>query len=457
MAYSSAMSLSRPLRRTLGIFETTGISIAMMAPTAAMALNGALAASFAGPAVPLAFVLAFATIGAVAFAFVTFARVYASAASVGEFNARGFGPFAGRLSAWALLLVYVLFTAGSAAECGAFAAAAFAYGARSVAWLPIALVTLAFAGYLGTRPARTSSRAMLAVEGLSLVGIVALALTIVARGGASGNTLAPFVAHREALGGLGLATVFALLSFAGFEGAAVLGEESLAPMVTIPRALGASVAASGVLYIFVAYAQTIGFGIDPPGVARYAASAAPLGDLALRFGGRSAAIAISAGAAISAFAATLASATGSARLLFGLASDAYLPAGFARIGPRSGTPSFAFGVTLALGAAIVCACAAAQLAGTAVFGACGTIAVLALVPIYGTVQLAALRLFGRRWTPLERAVPIAALLSLAATFVANVVPIPAGVAAWYPAAVVAWVGFGALVLRKRRAFERRPA
>ena len=71
----------------------------MMAPTAAMALNGALAASYAGPAVPLAFILAFATIACVAFAFVTFARVYASPASVGEFNARGLGPFAGRRSA----------------------------------------------------------------------------------------------------------------------------------------------------------------------------------------------------------------------------------------------------------------------------------------------------------------------------------------------------------------------
>ncbi|HMC48334.1 MAG TPA: hypothetical protein VKJ77_23655, partial [Caballeronia sp.] len=80
------------LRPTLGILETAGISVAMMAPTAAMALNGALAASAGGTAVPLAFVLGFITILLVAFAFVTFARVYATPASVGEFNARGIGP-----------------------------------------------------------------------------------------------------------------------------------------------------------------------------------------------------------------------------------------------------------------------------------------------------------------------------------------------------------------------------
>lgn len=437
------------LRRALGIFETTGISIAMMAPTAAMALNGALAAQYAGAAVPLAFVLAFVTIGAVAFAFVAFARTYASAASVGEFNARGLGAFAGRLSAWTLLFVYGLFTIGSAAECGAFAAAAFGYAGRSVAWLPIAILALALAAYLGTRPARTSSRAMLAVEGLSVAGILALSLAIVARGGAGGNSLRPFTISSNALGGLGLATVFSLLSFAGFEGAAVLGEESLEPKRTIPRALVASVVTAGALYIFVAYAQTIGFGIDPHGTATYAASAAPLGDLALRFGGGGAAIAISIGAAISGFAATLGSAIAAARLLYGLAADARLPRVFARIDQRSGTPVAAFACVLAIAALAVVAFARGGTSGTGVFGACGTVAVLALVPIYGSVQVAALRLFARDWTFAQRTIPIVAILSLLATFVANVVPIPTGIAAWYPAFALAWIALGALVVRAR--------
>jgi amino acid transporter len=161
------------LRRALGLFETAGVSVAMMAPTAAMALNGALAASYAHATVPFAFVLAFAMIGCIAFAFVTFARVYASPASVGEFNARGLGPFAGRLSGWALLLVYVLFTAGSAAEFGAFAAAAFAHGRIAIWWVPLALGCLTVTAYVGTRPARTSSRAMLVVEGVSVAAVVA--------------------------------------------------------------------------------------------------------------------------------------------------------------------------------------------------------------------------------------------------------------------------------------------
>jgi amino acid transporter len=434
------------LRRALGVAETAGISVAMMAPTAAMALNGALAASYAGRAVPLAFVLAFATIACVAFAFVTFARVYASPASVGEFNARGLGPFAGRLSAWALLLVYILFTAGSAAEFGAFAAAAFAYGKIAVAWPLLALGCLLLTAYLGTRPMRVSSRAMLAVEGVSVAAIVALSIAILLRGGAGGVSLAPFTVSATALGGLGLATVFALLSFAGFEGAAVLGAESLTPTRTIPRALILSVGIAGVLYVFVAYAQSIGFGLDARGVKAFADSASPLGDLAARYANVPVAALVMGGATISAFAATLASATGAARLAFVFASDARLPKRWARIDGASGTPAFAYLAVLAIGAVLVVAFTIGRASGTDTFAACGTVAVLALVLIYGSVQVAALRLFGPKWNVAQRLIPLVAIGSLAVTFIANVIPVPAGIAASYPYLVLAWLALGAFVL-----------
>jgi amino acid transporter len=437
------------LRRALGLFETAGVSVAMMAPTAAMALNGALAASYARAAVPLAFVLAFATIGCVAFAFVTFARVYASPASVGTFNARGLGPFAGRLSGWALLLVYVLFAAGSAAEFGAFAAAACAYAGASIGWVPLALACLAVTAYVGTRPARTSSRAMLVVEGISVAAVVALCITIVARGGAHGNTLAPFSPSGGSLGGLGLATVFALLSFAGFEGAAVLGAESLEPTRTIPRALVASVALAGVLYVFVAYAQTIGFGIDAAGSAAFAASASPLGDLASRYANAAAAALVMGGAAISALAATLAAATGASRLVFSMANDAVLPERLGRVDATSGTPMAAYLTVIAISAVIVTGFALARASGTDAFAACGTIGVLALILIYGSVQVAALRLFAARWNLAQRFVPAIALVSLAATFTANVVPSAGGAPALYSVLVAAWLVLGAWIVRPR--------
>ena len=437
--------MSEPvLRRALGVFETAGVSVAMMAPTAAMALNGALAATYAGPAVPLAFVLAFAIVGCVAFAFVKFARVYASPASVGEFNARGISPLAGRLSGWTLIFAYVLFTGGSAAEFGAFATSAFALA--SWAWIPLALACLAVCAYVGTRPARTSSRTMLIIEGISVAAIVVLSFVILARGGAHGVSLAAFVPNTHAFAGLGLATVFSLLSFAGFEGAAVLGAESIDPKRTIPRALIGSVVLAGILYVFIAFAQSIGLGLDPKGVAAFAASASPLGDLATRYANPTVATFVMAGAAISAFAATLGSATAAARLLYAFATDGRFHERLGRIDDASGTPTFAYLVVIAIGTVVAIGFAAARTSGTDTFAACGTMATLALILIYAAVQIAALRLFAT-WNLWQRVIPIVAFLALVATFIANIYPIPAGAPALFPYVVLAWIAIGLFAVR----------
>lgn len=89
------------LRPQLSMIEAAALSIAIMAPTAAMALNGSLAASIAGTAVALSFAIAFVTIGLVAYAFIEFAKQYATAGSVYSFNSRAMGPRAGFLSGWA--------------------------------------------------------------------------------------------------------------------------------------------------------------------------------------------------------------------------------------------------------------------------------------------------------------------------------------------------------------------
>jgi amino acid transporter len=58
------------LRRELRVWEAFAISVGIMAPTAAMALNGVLPASIVGRAVPLAFLLASVAIALVSYAFI---------------------------------------------------------------------------------------------------------------------------------------------------------------------------------------------------------------------------------------------------------------------------------------------------------------------------------------------------------------------------------------------------
>src|SRR6266851_270982 len=91
------------LRRELSFIEAIALSIGIMAPTAAMALNGSLAAGITGSAVPLAFLLAAVAVGLASFSFIQFSRYFAHSGSVYGFNGVALGPRAGFFSGWAYL------------------------------------------------------------------------------------------------------------------------------------------------------------------------------------------------------------------------------------------------------------------------------------------------------------------------------------------------------------------
>ena len=97
------------------------------------------------------------------------------------------------------------------------------------------------------------------------------------------------------------AAVFGFLSFAGFEGAASLGEETDNPRREIPRAIRNAVIGSGIFYILCILVQTWGFGANAAGAKAFSSSAAPLGDLAHSYVGSSMEDLINFGATISAF------------------------------------------------------------------------------------------------------------------------------------------------------------
>src|SRR5438270_8662191 len=91
------------LRRELRFWETIALSIAIMAPTAAMALNGVAPAGLVGRAVPLAFIFAAVGVLFVAYAFIRLSRYFTHAGSVYALSGVTLGPQAGFFAGWALL------------------------------------------------------------------------------------------------------------------------------------------------------------------------------------------------------------------------------------------------------------------------------------------------------------------------------------------------------------------
>src|SRR3954465_9796710 len=162
------------LRRELRFWEAIALSIAIMAPTAAMALNGTLPAQLIGRAVPLAFI--FATVGVlfVSYAFIRLTGHFSHAGSVYAFSGATLGPRAGFFSGWALLGTYLAFTAASTAEAGLFGVAFFQGSGiwDGAEWLVIALVAGGLIALIAYGDIRVATRSLLGLEGISVLLIV---------------------------------------------------------------------------------------------------------------------------------------------------------------------------------------------------------------------------------------------------------------------------------------------
>ena len=326
------------LKRTTGSLEAFSLSLAIIAPTVGMSFTTPLVARAAGRALPLTFLVGGSAMLLVALSFVAFSRRITKAGSVTAFVGSVFGRRWGFLAGWTLLLTYCTYAAGSMAQVGIFAAAGLRHaGVRGVSlWPVIAITSGATAFVLAGRPLVGLARLLLVLEAMALFAIGALAYVILSR---STFSFAPFRPD-PALGwsGVGQGTVFALLSFAGFEGATTLAEEVRRPSRTIPLAMIGAVVVATVLFVVVGYAQVLGFGLDRVGA--LAASDAPLDTLSTQFlfGGFGASLDFAA--AVSALACAIGSITAAARLLYALGGSGSGER-LGNVDPRRGVPSFA--------------------------------------------------------------------------------------------------------------------
>jgi len=434
------------LRPQLGVIEAMALSVGIMAPTAAMALNGSLAASITGTAVALAFLGAVITILLTSFSFIEFSRHFAHAGSVYIFNGVSFGARMGFLSAWGLLLTYTAFTVASTAEVGLFFQTFLGLIGVNVHWLIPALVAAALIWFLAHREVRFSTRTTLVVEALSVLLILVLAVVILGRGGAHGLSTVPFQIPKVGFSAVALASVFGFLSFAGFEGAATLGEETGNPKRAIPRAILAAVLFTGTFYLVISYTQAVGFGTDDKGVAAFAGSTSPLVDLAKTYLGNTMAVAISLGATVSAFASALGTGLAASRLLFALGRDGFGPAALGKVHPTHASPYVAVATVMSL--AIVFDIILVEQTGAAVFAYAGTVGVLSLLLVYLATQVGAIKLFRSvgRWRGAQPLIPLIAIGLLGYALYANVYPIPPSPYNYFPYGVLAWLLAGIVII-----------
>jgi amino acid transporter len=358
----------------LKLVDAAAFSVGLVGPVGAIGLLGTGAALIIGRAVTLSFVFASIGVALVAYCFIRLSQHISHTGSVYALVGVTLGPRAGFFAGWALMGGYIAIGCGSTIEIGLFGAQ-FLHGTGILTtsqWWWIALVGFAGIGALAFTEIRVITRALLTSEVIGAILVTILSIVILLKlifgHGPSGQTFTlNFLAlpQGSGVGTVAKAAVYGFLAFAGFEGAAALGEETSSPKTEIPRAIKVAVLVVGAFYLLTAASQSLGYGANAAGAKAFA-DGLPFTDLGGGYIGSWYADILNLMATISLFAISLGVASGAARIMYAQARDATgKRTGLAGLS-KHGAPAAALVVVLAV---IVIDLIAQQLAGTTVVNA----------------------------------------------------------------------------------------
>ena len=439
------------LFKGVGTWGAIAVAIAGMAPTMAMNLNPQEPAEHVGRVVPLVFLLSTLVVLLVSWCFARLSNEHPNAGSAYGFVAAILGPRAGLVAGWTLLGTYLCFVIVGLAGVGLFGANLLQRLDlwRDASSLGLTVLAAMVVAPLSIVPAQRAGLVLIILEGVAVVAMVLMAcavLLLVAQGhGPQGDP--PLLDLFIPTAGVGASAIalglsFGLLSFAGFEQVATLGEEVKKSRFTIPRVLIGTVLGAGIVFTLVTAAETLGFGTDRAGVARLTTSTSLLADLSARYFGGWSGDLFDALAICSALGGALASIVAASRILFALGRDLLPSSPVARISPASGTPRNA---AIRVLVAAILGYGALRLvfraSGSDAFFWGSTLGALALLVAYLLVVLSAagalMRPSGRgmRWLLL---IPALAAVAIAYTFWVNVYPPQPGAYRVIPWIVLVW-------------------
>jgi amino acid transporter len=323
---------------SLSTRDVIAISVTILAPGMAMLLNVPGVAVIAGTSTPLAFLLGGVACLALAVVVIGFTRRMAAAGYAYTYVSRSLGPTAGFLAGWMYTFGLICFVPMTMAAVAYLASDLLGLGQRW--WFPLFLVGMAVLVALSVVRISVTSKLQLAVAAATIIVILVVDVAVTAKGGAHGNTLAPFTfAHTEkgGLSGVFYGIILGITSYIGFESAADFGEETANPRRSIPVAVITAVGIATVFYLLTTYALSIGFGVDNG--AALGSDPFALKTIAARFVGAPLGSLVEIGALLSAFFVCVGCATAATRTLFAMGREGALPPWLGRTHSRFRTPA----------------------------------------------------------------------------------------------------------------------
>lgn len=385
-------------KNILSMPNCIALSAAVMAPVIAVILNAPAAAPNAGAALPLSFLVGFVAALLTANTVIQFSRRLPSSGLFYNFVSHGLGGGAGFFTGWLYFAAFIMFAVGLFTANGAFfhdyLLSEFSV---HVPWWVLSLILMGLVFALSITSIKTSVRVDLALLGFEMIVFAVLGFIAIARAG-NGNTLHYFstTASPKGVGGVGLGVVFGILSFVGFESAAVLGEETRDARRAIPRAVLGAIVVIGTFYVFMMYALAAGYHLnDPAQMKAFLSDATPFPTIARRYAGWMVHI-INIAAIFGLFSCFLAVQNATVRVLFAMGRDRVLPRQLGWVHHRFKSPYMAIYGLTALSIGVGLGLSAWLGNGlTDVYGWTGSIGTVAVILVYMLANLALIRFFWR--------------------------------------------------------------
>lgn len=365
-----ATASKKPLQRSLGAFQLTMLGIGGTIGTGIFVLT-ATAASKAGPAMMVSFVICGIVCLLTALAYSELAAMIPVSGSAYTFSYATFGEVAAWVVGWALVLEYAIASSAVAVGWSGYMvglANRFFNVTIPNTWvhgpfdkdpgiinLPAMAIALAVATILlvGTKESARLNSVLVSIKILILIMFLALALPLIHTANFHPFMPLGFFAHEipdpfkpgmMASVGVSAAAATIFFAFVGFDSVSTAAEETINPNRNIPIGLIGALGVSTVLYMLVGIAATGSVGAQPtsPLAGSNEALAYVLRAIGYPWAGNL--LAIAAGLALPSV--ILALMYGQTRIFFVMARDGLLPPVLSRIHPRFHTPHV---ITIATG------------------------------------------------------------------------------------------------------------
>jgi amino acid transporter len=370
---------------SLTFLEVLATSVALIGPSMTPILIAPYMYANAGNGTWLAYAFGGTMLVFVALNINQFTRRSSGAGSMYVYVAENLGPMVGAIAGWSLLWAYGFVAAAVLGAMALFANILLGHAGVEIPAIGIVAVIALVAWQAAYRGVQVSAIVMLVLEAISVAVICVLVAIVLVKHGPSLDTN-QLTIKGGFPGGIGLAIMFAVFSFVGFESATAFGAEAKNPLVTIPRAVIGSVVFVSIFFIVATYAEILGL--------QHAAKPLdqqtfPLGTLAEIFNVAYLGLPIAIGALCSAFSVCLACITTAGRVAYAMSAAGLLPPVFGRIEPKHDTPNVAVTVVTAITLLVAAASLIGRVAPIDVFNNCGTLSSFGFIVIYGLISIAA--------------------------------------------------------------------